>query len=77
MAIMKVIVDTDILSAVMRKNPIVLPEARAYVSEYGQFKFSVMPRYEILRWLKAKGATKQVHSLRSLLSREPDFASHR
>jgi len=60
MAITQAIVDTDILSAVMRKNPVVIPKARAYISEYGQFRLSIMTRYEILRGLKAKGATKRV-----------------
>ena len=59
MAITQVIVDTDILSAVMRKNPVVIPKARAYVSKYGQFTFSIITRYELLRGLKVKGATKQ------------------
>ena len=63
MAITQAIVDTDILSAVMRKNPVVIPKARAYIEEYGQFKFSIITRYEILRGLKAKGATKQVIAL--------------
>lgn len=60
MAVTQVVMDTDILSAVMRKNPLVIPKARAYVSAYGQFTLSVMTVYEILRGLKVKGASKQV-----------------
>ncbi len=59
MAITRVIMDTDILSAVMRKNPAVIPKARAYMSEYGKFTFSIITRYEILRGLKAKMAIRQ------------------
>lgn len=59
MAITQVIMDTDTLSAVMRKNPVVMPKALAYISEYGQFTFSIITIYEILRSLKVKGAIKQ------------------
>lgn len=59
MAITQAIVDTDILSAVMRKNPVVIPKARAYIREFRLFTFSIITRYEILRGLKVKGATKQ------------------
>jgi len=55
----QIILDTDILSAVMRKNPVAISKARHYLAEHGQFIFSVITRYEILRGLKAKGATKQ------------------
>jgi tRNA(fMet)-specific endonuclease VapC len=55
----QVVLDTDILSAVMKKNPVVIPKARSYLAEYGQFTLSILTRYEILRGLKAKGAAKQ------------------
>ena len=60
MPISQGIVDTDILSAVMRRNPVVIPKARAYISEYGRFTLSIITRYEILRGLKAKDAMTQV-----------------
>lgn len=59
MAVAQVVLDTDILSAIMRQNPVVIPKARAYLDEHSQFTFSIITRYEILRGLKAKGATKQ------------------
>ena len=37
MPISQGIVDTDILSAVMRRNPVVIPKARAYISKYSRF----------------------------------------
>ena len=44
MPIAQGIVDTDILSAVMRKNPVVIPKARAYIREYGLFTLSIITR---------------------------------
>jgi len=60
MAVPQVVLDTDILSAIMRQNPAVLPKAREYLAEQGQFTFSIITRYEILRGLKAKGASAQI-----------------
>lgn len=55
----QVILDTDILSLLMRKNPPVLSRAQTYLSEHRQFTISIITRYEILRGLKAKGAQRQ------------------
>ena len=60
MASPRVVLDTDILSAVIRGNPAAIARARAYLQEHGQFHVSVITRYEILRGLKVKGAEKQV-----------------
>lgn len=38
----------------------VLQRAQTYLSTYGLFTFSIITRYEILRGLKAKTATKQI-----------------
>jgi len=55
------LLDTDTLSEVMKgKNPITRQKARQYLDIYGRFTFSIMTRYEILRGLKAKQATKQI-----------------
>ena len=54
------ILDTDILSLLMRKNAPVLARAGAYLSEHRQFTISIITRYEILRGLKAKRATAQL-----------------
>ncbi|MBU1728313.1 type II toxin-antitoxin system VapC family toxin [Patescibacteria group bacterium] len=59
MATLQVILDTDTLSAIMRKNSVVIPKAHAYLAAYSRFKISIITRYEILRGLKAKDATKQ------------------
>lgn len=55
------LVDTDTLSEVMRgRDPQVLQRAADYLSAHGRFTFSIITRYEILRGLKAKRATRQV-----------------
>ncbi len=54
-----ILLDTDVLSAIMRRNPKVLPRAKIYLSEHERFTVSVITRYEILRGLKTKGAIKQ------------------
>ncbi|MBM4078860.1 MAG: type II toxin-antitoxin system VapC family toxin [Planctomycetes bacterium] len=60
MALHRVVLDTDTLSAIMRQSPLVIPKARAYLAEHGRFTLSVITRYEVLRGLKVKGAVKQV-----------------
>jgi len=53
------ILDTDILSLLMRQSAAVLAKGKAYLSEHRQFTISIITRYEILRGLKAKGAVQQ------------------
>lgn len=60
MTLGRIVLDTDILSAIMRQNPQVLPKARAYLDEHRQFTLSTITRFEILRGLKAKNATRQL-----------------
>lgn len=54
------LLDTDILSAIMRRNPQGTERARLYLQEHRQFTFSVITRYEVLRGLLAKRAVKQI-----------------
>lgn len=54
------LLDTDILSALMRGIPSVVAKARAYLAEQERLRFSVITRYEILRGLKAKDASTQI-----------------
>lgn len=54
-----VLLDTDILSAVLRRDPAVIARARDYLRIHHRFAFSIITRYEILRGLKARRATKQ------------------
>jgi len=55
-----VLLDTDILSAVMRQQPAAMSRARAYLAEQPHLSFSIITRYEILRGLYAKNATTQL-----------------
>jgi tRNA(fMet)-specific endonuclease VapC len=55
-----VLLDTDILSAIMRRNPLATEHARSYLHRHRQFTLSVITRYEILRGLLAKGSAKQL-----------------
>jgi tRNA(fMet)-specific endonuclease VapC len=59
------ILDTDILSFLMRQNAAVLARGNAYLSEHRQFTISIITRYEILRGLKAKGAVNKHHALKT------------
>ena len=63
------ILDTDILSAIMRRQSAVIPTARAYLREHHQFHFSIITQYEILRGLKAKDATRQTATFENFCSR--------
>ena len=60
MSLPEVLVDTDVLSALMRRNPTVVAKAEAYLAQYSRLSFSLITRYEILRGLKVKDAKKQV-----------------
>lgn len=50
---------TDILSALMRREKKVQEKAYDYLLEYKILTFSVITKYEILRGLKSKDASKQ------------------
>ncbi len=56
----KTLLDTDILSALMRKAPAVFDRARDYLVDHRRLTMSLVTRYEILRGLKAKSATAQL-----------------
>lgn len=59
----QLILDTDILSFLMRQNIAVLAKGNAYLSEHKQFTISIITRYEILRGLKVKGGGRQLARL--------------
>lgn len=56
----KTLLDTDILSALMRKTPAALNRARTYLADYQQLTISLVTRFEVLRGLKAKRANTQL-----------------
>ena len=53
------LLDTDTLSALLRRSPAVVRRARHHLDAYGHLTFSAITRYEILRGLKARGALRQ------------------
>jgi tRNA(fMet)-specific endonuclease VapC len=63
-----VVLDTDTLSFIMRQDPTVLPKARNYLAIHQQLTFTLITRYEILRGLKAKNATRQLENFDRLCS---------
>jgi hypothetical protein len=56
----KTLLDTDVLSGVMRMTPTAVNRARTYLPDHRQFTISLVTRFEILRGLKAKRATAQL-----------------
>jgi tRNA(fMet)-specific endonuclease VapC len=62
------LLDTDILSAVMRQHPAAVARARAYLAVHHRLTFSIITRYEILRGLQAKKATAQLAAFDRLSS---------
>ena len=56
----KTLLDTDTLSAVMRNKPVVMKRANVYRTTHSQFSFSLMTRFEMLRGMKARGASAQL-----------------
>ncbi|MGC1377573.1 MAG: type II toxin-antitoxin system VapC family toxin [Anaerolineales bacterium] len=59
-AIAPALLDTDILSAVMRQQPAAMSRARVYLAAHRHLTFSIITRYEILRGLYTKRATAQL-----------------
>ena len=54
------LLDTDILSEIMKGvDASVQDNARRYLTVFRHFTFSMITRYEILRGLKARRATRQ------------------
>lgn len=57
---LKTLLDTDILSALMRQIPQATSRAKVYLGDHPQLTISLITRFEILRGLKAKNATSQL-----------------
>ena len=64
------LLDTDILSEVLKqKHPQVICHAAEYFSAHGEFAFSAITKYEILRGLLEKGATLQLERFANFCTR--------
>jgi tRNA(fMet)-specific endonuclease VapC len=63
------VLDTDMLSEILKgRDANVVAKARQYHAEHGQFVFSAMTYYEVLRGIQLRKATRQI-------ARFPQFAS--
>lgn len=62
----KAILDTDILSAIMRQERLAIESAQAYLDQHSQLSISIITRYEILRGLQAKLAKSQIEVFQQL-----------
>jgi tRNA(fMet)-specific endonuclease VapC len=58
----RALLDTDVLSAVLRRDATALSHARTYLAVHLHFTLSIITRYEILRGLEAKRATTQMQA---------------
>jgi tRNA(fMet)-specific endonuclease VapC len=58
--IRRALLDSDVLSALMKRDAVAVLRAREYLAQHSQLSFSTITRFEILRGLKAKQATSQV-----------------
>jgi len=54
-----VLLDTDVLSAILRGQPQAIVRAQLYLEEHQRFTFSVITYYEVRRGFLAKGAMRQ------------------
>ncbi|MCK6512538.1 type II toxin-antitoxin system VapC family toxin [Myxococcota bacterium] len=55
-----ILVDTDILSKLLRAEPMIVRKTQSYLQEHSCLTFSIITKYEILRGLKVKTATSQL-----------------
>jgi tRNA(fMet)-specific endonuclease VapC len=60
------VVDTDTLSAIMRRHPTALAKAAEYLALHQKLSFSSMTEYEIRRGLEYKRATRQLQKFNTL-----------
>lgn len=62
----KALLDTDILSAIMRQTPTAIEAAQKYLAIHGQLSMSIVTRFEILRGLYTKQATAKIEAFNVL-----------
>jgi tRNA(fMet)-specific endonuclease VapC len=69
------LLDTDALSVVLKqKHPVVVHKASAYLQHYQEFAFSAVTRYEVVRGLKTKNATRQLQQFATFCQHSLLFA---
>ena len=60
------LLDTDILSELLKQHPLVTQRTRLYLAEHDRLAFSIVTRYEILRGLRVKQALVQAAAFEAL-----------
>lgn len=69
------LLDTDTLSEVLKqRRPVVIRKAGAYFQQHQEFAFSSMTRYEVLRGLRDRGATRQLRQFATFCQHSLIFA---
>lgn len=64
------LLDTDILTEIFKgRNSTVAANAAAYLTQHGQFAISVMTRFEVVRGLRHKRATKLLSAFELMCAR--------
>ena len=59
---MKVLLDTDVLSAILKRDERAQQRARLYLKQFPVLSISIITRFEILRGLHAKNAMGQLQA---------------
>ena len=62
----ELLLDTDTMSLFLRNVPKVMTKANDYLKFHKDFTFSIITRFEILRGLKAKNASRQIVKFESI-----------
>src|SRR5438132_13121127 len=62
----RTLLDTDVVWAYMRGEPIVVSHTEEYINAHGKLNFSVFTRYAILKSLKAKGAPARLRAFNKM-----------
>lgn len=50
------LLDTDVLSAVMRRHPVAVQRAQEYLAAHSQFTFSIITRYGSITGAEGEGS---------------------
>jgi tRNA(fMet)-specific endonuclease VapC len=62
----RVLLDTDIVSAILNRDSRVLSSAQEYYAAHGRFTYSIITQFEILRGLKARNVKRKLTDFRKI-----------
>ena len=66
MRLARMLLDTDIVSAMLNRDPRVVSGAQDYFAAHGRFTYSIITQFEILRGLKARDAKTKLAQFRKI-----------